>query len=224
MENETLVKRLACLGLPLFQTDEYLLDVNEVLAETVKSNNVRLWESFPLLLANSNKRGEFNYKEVVSLFKSYSDVKGFQYLFLLSLAFYKYLHLKFRWAETAYKNLVDSEKDLGNHFLHDFKENHEVKVSGRKLSLQRMEQLFDNYYKKEEEDLNKLQEKKANLSLEYALSQLFTPKEKELFLKKFKREKLTKTEREYFSRKVKKKVLALTNSELNHLAQELLNR
>jgi hypothetical protein len=61
------------------------------------------------------------------------------------------------------------------------------------------------------------------LSLEYSLSQVFSPKQKELFLKKLKREKLTKTEKEYFSRAVKKKVLALANPELHRLSQKLLD-
>jgi len=58
--------------------------------------------------------------------------------------------------------------------------------------------------------------------LEYALSQVFSKKQKELFMKKLKGEKLTKTEREYFSRSVKKKVLALANSDLHRLATRLI--
>ena len=40
--------------------------------------------------------------------------------------------------------------------------------------------------------------------LEFALSQIFSKKQKELFLKKLKSGKLTKTEREYYSRSVRK--------------------
>jgi hypothetical protein len=61
-------------------------------------------------------------------------------------------------------------------------------------------------------------------SLEYALSQLFSPKQKELFQKKLKGELLTKTEKEYFSRTVKKKVAALANPELHRLAQKLKDK
>jgi len=68
----------------------------------------------------------------------------------------------------------------------------------------------------------KLKQKHEELSLEYALSQLFSPKQKELFQKKLKGELLTKTEKEYFSRTVKKKVAALANPELHRLAQELM--
>lgn len=65
---------------------------------------------------------------------------------------------------------------------------------------------------------------KQELGLEYALSQVFSPKQKDLFLKKLKGEKLTKTEKEYFSRIVKKKALALSNPELHLLAQKLLGQ
>ncbi len=54
------------------------------------------------------------------------------------------------------------------------------------------------------------------------MSQVFSKKQKELFLKKLKGEKLAKTEREYYSRVVKKKVLALANSDLHKLAARLV--
>ena len=60
------------------------------------------------------------------------------------------------------------------------------------------------------------------LALEYALSQIFTPKQKEIFLKRLRGKKLTKTEREYFYRVVKKKAVALTNQDLQRLAQQIL--
>ena len=63
---------------------------------------------------------------------------------------------------------------------------------------------------------------KDKFDLEYSLSQVFSKKQKELFMKKLKREKMTKTEREYYSRSVKKKVLALANTELYKLAMKLL--
>ena len=67
-----------------------------------------------------------------------------------------------------------------------------------------------------------MQAKSDELSVEYALSQVFSPKQKELFFQKLKGEKFTKTEREYYSRAVKKKVLALANDELHGLARKVL--
>ena len=79
-----------------------------------------------------------------------------------------------------------------------------------------------NYFKKDAEKTKQLKEKYEELSLEYALSQVFSPKQKELFKKKLKGEPLTKTEREYYSRAVKKKVSALANPDLHRLAQKLM--
>jgi hypothetical protein len=65
---------------------------------------------------------------------------------------------------------------------------------------------------------------KDEFDLEYALSQVFSKKQKELFLKKLKGEKMTKTEREYFSRSVRKKALALANPDLHNLATKLFKK
>ena len=66
------------------------------------------------------------------------------------------------------------------------------------------------------------QEKYEEFSLEYALSQVFSTKQKELFKKKLEGLPFTKTENEYYSRTVKKKVVALANDELHNLAKTLL--
>ncbi len=64
---------------------------------------------------------------------------------------------------------------------------------------------------------------KSEFDMEYSLSQMFSKKQKELFMKRLKGEKMTKTEREYYSRTVRKKVLALANPELHKLAVTLSN-
>jgi len=63
---------------------------------------------------------------------------------------------------------------------------------------------------------------REELGLEYSLSQIFSPSQKEIILKKLRREKLSKTEIEYFSRVVKKKLLALANPDLHRLARRLI--
>ena len=91
------------------------------------------------------------------------------------------------------------------------------------LSSEKMKETFENYFQVPKESLNELLSVKEDFDLEYSLSQVFSPKQKELVLKKLKREKLSKTEREYFSRVVKKKLLALANPHLHRLAQRLLS-
>ena len=56
------------------------------------------------------------------------------------------------------------------------------------------------------------------------VSQLFTPKQTELFRRKLEGLPMTKTEQEYYSRSVKKKVVALANAELHDMARKLLEQ
>jgi hypothetical protein len=62
---------------------------------------------------------------------------------------------------------------------------------------------------------------RRSFQLNYFLSTLFSPKQKELVLKKLNGEPLNKTEKEYFSRTVKKKLEALNNSEVRKVAKAL---
>lgn len=90
---------------------------------------------------------------------------------------------------------------------------------------------FRNYYidrqsgiapEKGRRDLSELLSAKQASDLEYALSQIFSAKQKQLVLKKFQGEKLSKTEKEYFSRTVRKKLLALANRDLHQLATKVV--
>ncbi|MFC2170320.1 hypothetical protein ACFLRM_07180, partial [Acidobacteriota bacterium] len=94
--------------------------------------------------------------------------------------------------------------------------------TGKQLSSVRVVNTFKNYFRHAELDFKDYVDKKDEFDLEYGLSQMFSMKQKELFLKKLKGEKMTKTEREYFSRSVKKKVAALANSDLHKLAARLV--
>ena len=97
-----------------------------------------------------------------------------------------------------------------------------VRIGNYEFRLERLKQVLKNYRLKETRELKNLGDKYEEMSLEFALSQIFSPKQKELFLKRLKGAVLTKTEREYFSRTVKKKAAALANAELHHLAQRVI--
>ena len=58
MADDKFYKSLARLGFPMFEPSQEL-DVNETLAEVVKSNDTRLWEGFPVLLANAGESYQF---------------------------------------------------------------------------------------------------------------------------------------------------------------------
>ena len=85
-----------------------------------------------------------------------------------------------------------------------------------------MKGIFELYFEEKAEKNRRRKERYEEFSLEYALSQVFSPKQKELFKKKLEGLPMTKTEQEYFSRTVKKKVVALANSELHSLSKKLL--
>lgn len=222
MKRTALLKKLKALGLPLFETEKSL-DANETLAEVVKSKEDRLWEGFPLLLANSLEKGLFDYKTVQMHLKGLSDKGNLRSLVLMSLALYKYLGLKFSYTDKLYHSSYFNKK-LFDKFLDCFENRKYLTETGSKLSPDRLVNTFKNYFKQTEPDFQEYAKMRDEFDLEYALSQVFSKKQKELFMKRLKGEKMTKTEREYFSRSVKKKVLALANPDLHNLALKLVKK
>jgi len=197
-------------------------DANLTLADLVKSRDLRLWEGFPAVLAFSAERGMFDYEKTESRFTSSFDKLHFGLLVALSLALYKTLDLKFPWADKLYASLNKKGHRQFDGYLNAFRSGEDLHVQQRLMSSQRLKTTFNNYFLNKQSSLRDLLSTKEELGLEQALSQVFSPKQKELFFKKLKSEKLTKTEKEYFSRAVKKKVLALANTQLHQLSQRLL--
>ena len=221
MKKDSLLKRVSALGFPLFGVEEEE-NANLTLSDMVKSKDMRLWEGFPLVLANSAEKGLFNYDKVSRSLKKPLEKLYLVSLMGLSLALYRFFNLKFFWADEFYKSLSSNKQQECGRFLKQLKNDGSLNVAGHEMSSQRLKTVFNNYFSESKASLKELVSIKDELSLEYALSQVFSPKQKELFLKRLKGEKLTKTEKEYFSRVVRKKVSALANPELHHLSQKLL--
>lgn len=218
MTTRSLHERLAQMGLPLLSARERL-NVNETLAEVVKSRAPRLWEAFPVLLARSVERGIFSYPGVRSGLTS-KEANDLDSLVRASYALYRALGLDYPWLGRleSLPPLQDRQSEVE---LNGFQNLEDVKVGSLTLSKDRMTGHFRNYFQAEERDLKSLLAHKEEYSLEVALSEVFSPKQKELFLKKLRGDKLSKTELEYYSRRVKKKVLALANEDLHKLARGL---
>ncbi|MCX5702572.1 MAG: hypothetical protein NTW64_06350 [Candidatus Omnitrophica bacterium] len=221
MKNGSLLKRAAVLGFPLLGVEEDR-NANLTLSDMVKSQDLRLWEGFPVVLANSVEKGLFDSDKVNRYLKKPFDKSCFSSLTVLSLALYKFFNLRFAWADKLHKPFSAARKKEFSGFLNSLKNNSDFQVAGRQMSAGSLKSVFNNYFNQSQARLKELLSVGDELSLEYSLSQVFSPKQKELFLKRLKREKLTKTEKEYFSRVVKKKVLALANPELHRLSQKLL--
>ena len=221
MKRAELVKRLSGLGFPLMEVAKEP-DVNLALADLVKSRDLRLWEGFPVVMAFSAEKEPFDYKKTESCFSNSLDRLHFDSLMALSLALYKSLGLGFTWADKLQDTLDKGSRRKPDDYLNALKLDQDLRVGKYLLSSRRLNATFNSYFHQQQTGLQDLLSTKEEFGLEQALSQVFSPKQKELFLKKLKQDKLTKTEKEYFSRVVKKKALALANPELHRLSQKLL--
>jgi len=221
MANNKLFENLDRLGFSLMEPKEDF-NANKTLAEVVQSKNTRLWEAFPVLLANAAHEYSFDKDQVLKNLTTREDQESFQDLLLLSLALYQYYHLSFDWSNQLKKQLSDRDAVLLQKFRNNIAHGDIFYVGKKRFIPDRLFEIFNNYFKKDAEKTKQLKEKYEELSLEYALSQVFSPKQKELFKKKLNGEPLNKTEREYYSRAVKKKVSALANPNLHRLAQKLM--
>ncbi len=218
--DENFYNMLAELGFPLFHNKEPL-DANATLAEMAKSSDLRLWEGFSVVLANSAGKGLLDYGDARRLLDNSRDKNNLDRLAAMSLALYKNLGLKFYWTKKLQEKLPTESEGLLKEYLAKLKEGADFKVGKKTMSPARLKNVFNNYYKQASSGFSDLLSTKEQFGLEYAMFQVFSPKQKELFLKKLRNEKLNKTEREYYSRVVRKKVQALANTELHNLAQKL---
>ncbi len=221
VRDDDLLKRLGSLGFQLFGTKDSE-NTNLALADVAKSRDLRLWEGFPVVLANGASANMFDYGKSKDYLKRRDDKRNFERLVALSLALYRFVRVDFNWTGALYDLLSAESKKEYECFLSALKKDIDFKVGDYSMSPARLEATFDSYFTRTGSRLNELLVEKEELGLEYALSQIFSPKQKDLFLKKLKGEKLTKTEKEYFSRTVKKKVLALANPALHRLSQKVL--
>jgi hypothetical protein len=223
MTDNKLLKSLSKLGFPMFEPTEEL-DVNETLAEVVKSRDTRLWEGFPVLLANAAESYQFSTDLVTEQLTDNEEKTQFRRLLLLSAAVYAAYHLSFPWLSKLKKNFSAEDKHLVKVWRNSLAHGQSPNWADDEFDPERVKDLFELYFEQKVEKDRRRKDKYEEFSLEYALSQVFSPKQKELFKKKLEGLPLSKTEQEYYSRTVKKKVVALANSELNSLSRKLLEQ
>jgi len=224
MSKEDLILNLGRLGYPLVRPqtrqfkDDEVLELLDLLAE---SDDPRLVEGFPVVLANCAIRNlKLNFKTLLAAQRSGSrKQQALEKLLLLSSSLLDQLNLdKPENLESLLKSLKKKHGDL----LADDVVNLGNKVS---LSTERLRNTLDRYttdlltsISKRDGAKNK---QRRSFQLNYYLSTLFAPKQKEIVLKKFRGEPLNKTEQEYFSRKIKKKLEAIANKEVKKVAAAL---
>jgi hypothetical protein len=224
MKRKDLVFNLGRLGYSLVTPDVPEVgeeQVVELLAELVDSKDLRLVEGFPVVLANCAQRGmNLEFTALLAKYKPRSRKRqNLEKLLLLSSDLLTQEGLdKPEGLEEVKKSFKDKYGDLLAN---------EVVTLGAKTSLstERLRNTLRRYSstlktsratRKREKD-----KQRRSFQLNYFLSTLFSPKQKELVLKKLNGEPLNKTEKEYFSRTVKKKLEALNNSEVRKVAKAL---
>lgn len=218
MNDTNLLERLSRLGLPLMETSQEF-DVSLTLAEVVKSPETRLWEAFPVLLANAARELRFDYQRTCDNLATDEEKDDFRTLLLLSAALYDFYHLSFFWMKQMQDKFSEQDKSRMKQVKKALANDITFLLGNREFQPERLKGTFELYFEKDAEKNRQRKDTYEELSLEYALSQLFSPKQKELFRKKLDGLPLTKTEKEYYSRAVKKKVVAIANAELHRMAR-----
>lgn len=212
---------LSTLGFPVLESKDEANTANTTLARVVRSKDTRLWEGFPVILANSLRHRWFDYAQVRNLLKSADEKGTLDCLLNVSLALYNVLDVNVEGAEQLPRD-VKPGNQLFTRVLEALRDNRTLPAPCQALTPERLKNTFSRYYGETQPKVSELLSLKENFDLQRALSQVFSPKQKELVLKKFRGDSLTKTEREYYSRTVRKKLAVLANPELQRLAQKLL--
>jgi hypothetical protein len=227
MMRDDLVINLERLGYSLVKAKTHKMkeyEVLELLDELVDSEDPRLVEGFPVVLANCAHKGmNLDFKSLLSKHQSGSRKKqDLEKLVLISSDLLAQQGLaKPNNLESVSKSLKAKYGDL---LADDFV------TLGNKVSLST--ERLRNTLKRYTSDLlylrsNRKKEKnrqRRSFQLDYYLSTLFAPKQKELVLKKYNGGTLNKTEQEYYSRKVKKKLEAMANSEVKKVIAALTKK
>lgn len=197
---------LSQYGYPLLEPDQ-MADPNKLLASLSKSQDSRLLEGFPVVLANAlDKHGEkVDFAASEKLLPDAASRRRFRELAALSFYLFGLFsldHLK----------------------LKGYKPNAGRLRLPKTLDLDRVKRTFLRYYMQSRgaETAENKARLREDFRREYYLSLFFAPKQRDLLQKKLRGESLTKTEREYFSRVVKKKLMALADPDLHRLAQKAL--
>jgi hypothetical protein len=227
MKREDLVFNLSRLGYSLVSPEVEELgeeQVVELLAELVDSKDLRLVEGFPVVLANCAHKG-MNLDFAALLAKHKPRSRKRQDLEKLLLVSSELLTRQGLEKPVGLEKVSASLKARYEDLLAADLLTLGTKVS---LSTERLMNTLRRYATDLETSKSRREREKdkqrRSFQLSYYLSTLFSPKQKELVLKKLNGEPLNKTEQEYFSRTVKKKLEALANPEVKKVAAALTKK
>jgi hypothetical protein len=224
MKREDLVFNLGRLGYSLVMPEAQEVgedQVVELLAELVDSKDLRLLEGFPVVLANCAQRGmNLDFTALLAKHKPRSRKRqNLEKLLLLSSDLLTQEGLdKPEGLEKVKKSFETKYGDLLANDVLTLDATTALSTERFRNTLRRYSSTLETSRSTRKREKDK---QRRSFQLNYFLSTLFSPKQKELVLKKLNGEPLNKTEKEYFSRTVKKKLEALNNSEVRKVAKAL---
>jgi len=227
MKREKLITALGELGYRLLSPEKEKMGsskVLDILDDLSGSEDSRLIEAFPVVFANCAHRGiKLDIRNLLSRYKRESQRRTS--LEKLILASSDLLTLE---GLDQPEGLDDAMDPLRLKYGDLLKEEVLNLSSRMSVSTDRLRNTLRRYATDlEKSESTREKDKRSQLrsfQLNLHLSTLFSPKQKELVLKKLNGEPLSKTEKEYFSRVVKKKLEALANSELRKVATTLTGK
>lgn len=224
MKKDELIDVLGRLGYPLLVPERPRITrgrVAEVLSSLAACGDSRLIEGFPVILANCAQKGlALDFDALLSSYATQSKRKqNLEKLLLISFQLLKDegleepegLSAQAEILRKTYGDLLASETVMLDKDMF-------LSTDRLRNGLRRYASSLEGFSSTREREKRRQQQ---SFELQQDLSLLFSPKQKELVLKRSAGESLTKTEREYFSRVVKKKLKALTNTELRKIATRL---
>ncbi|MBI4597632.1 MAG: hypothetical protein HY737_04425 [Candidatus Omnitrophica bacterium] len=227
-DTHALVEQLAAYGYPLMRPVRRS-DPETVLERLLRQRESRIVEGFAVVLLNAlrektNLRWEspnWNPEKALGVMRSQrlARLLALSYVLFRLFGLEKSLQERARTLLFKCKNGEDTLRNVESHFL----KSEPLAMNGFELSTERLKNTFRTYYVNAREGVED-REKTHALEFELLLSELFTPRQKELLRKRAEGAEMTNTEKTYFYRTVSKRLKALANEEVHELARRLLRR
>lgn len=227
MNTEELITALGELGYRLFSPGKRRISSNkvlDVLDELAGSEDPRLIEGFPVVLANCAHRGiKLDIRSLLSRYGRRSQRRAdLEKMILASSDLLSQEGLeKPEGLDGTLDTLRINYGDLLQEKVVDLSKHRSISTERLKNALRRYAVDLERSESVRERDRRR---QLRSFQLNLHLSTLFPPKQKELILKKLKGDPLSKTEKEYYSRVVKKKLEGLANNELRKIALALTKK
>ena len=228
LDKHMLLEQLAAHGYPVMRPAAQS-DPETVLEGLLRQHEGRLLEGFAVVLLNALREKatlrweleRWNPEKELGA----TALQRFTGLLAVSYLLFRLFGLEKELQERVRKLLAkckEGEETLRN-FESQFATSPSLAMDGVKLSTDRLKSAF-RLYAVSAPDRREDQEKTHELELELLLSELFTPRQKELLRKRAEHADMTNTEKAYFYRTVSKRLKALANEELHALARRLLGK